>query len=290
MATKTNWKELYQDLPENIATILRDARVKPEQLKEKSDGDLLSLSGITDANLETIRTKYPAASVEEVKQEKKEEVKEATKTSNKNSPFYKHPRYLHGRSHRYQTLTKKVKKDHLYPILEAIKTLQSLSTKVATIDAHLNVTETGLRGEAKTPFSTGKTVKVEVFSEKTITALNENKINFDILIATPADMPKLARFAKILGPKGLMPNPKNGTIVADPEARAKQLSTGSTLSYRTEPKFPIMHVSIGKTNQKLEEISANLTTLIKDIGVTKVLAAYLTATQTPSVKLDLSSI
>ena len=103
-------------------------------------------------------------------------------------------------------------------------------------------------------------------------------------------MPKLARYAKILGPKGLMPNPKSGTVTADPEGRAKQLSAGATITYKTEPKFPIIHVTLGKTSQNIDELTANLTALLKEIGLTKITTAYLTANQTPSVKLDLSSI
>ena len=61
MATRTNWKELYQDLPENLAKILREARVKPEQLKLNSDGDILSIKGITETDLETIKAKYGSA-------------------------------------------------------------------------------------------------------------------------------------------------------------------------------------------------------------------------------------
>src|SRR3989338_722135 len=57
MATRTNWKELYQDLPENIAKVLREKRVKPEQLTAKTDGELLAL-GLSDADLETTRAKY----------------------------------------------------------------------------------------------------------------------------------------------------------------------------------------------------------------------------------------
>lgn len=292
MATRTNWKELYQDLPENIASLLRDARVKPEQLKLKSDGDILSIKGISETDLETIKAKYSSviSAEAEIHPQIDSRLRGNDKVKNLNSPFYTYPRQTIGRSARYQSMAKKVKKIDQQPIDQAVKTIQSLSRRPGSLDLHINVLDTGTRGEVKLPFSTGKTVKIEIFSEKTITALNDNQMNFDILLASPSDMPKLARYAKILGPKGLMPNPKNGTVTADPEARAKELSAGSTLSYKTEPKAPIIHTTVGKTTQKAEELSANITALIKDLGILKVVSAFVTATQTPSIKLDLSEL
>lgn len=293
--TRTNWKELYQDLPDNIAAILRDKRVKPEQLTAKEDGEVLAL-GLSDTDLETIRAKYPSsladAEKKAVKETKKAEaVKEEAKPAvQSDSHFYKYPRHLHGRSARYKTLAKKINRSQSYAPQAALEQLLAIAGDGRGIDLHLNVLETGLRGEIKVPYSTGKTIKIEIFSDKTITALNNNEFNFDVLLATPADMPKLAKYAKVLGPKGLMPNPKNGTVTPDPATRAKQMSSGATVTYKTEPKFPIIHLSLGKTSQKLEELTANLIAVIKEVGLTKIKSAYLTSTQTPSVRLDLSSL
>ena len=290
--TRTNWKELYQDLPENVAKILRDKRVKPEQLTAKTDGELIAL-GLSDSNLETIRAKYPSTLADAEKKEEKPETKKKHTEEAKaisTSHFAKYPRHVYGRSKRYRVLAKKINHKVALAPESALKQLISFAGANKTIDLHLNVLETGLRGEVKVPYSTGKNIRVEIFSDKTITALNNNEFNFDILLATPADMPKLARYAHHLGPKGLMPTPKSGTIPADPEGRAKQLSAGATIAYKTEPKFPIIHISLGKTSQKTEELTSNLTTLLKEVGATKITSAYLTANQTPSVRLDLSSL
>ncbi len=287
MATRTNWKELYQDLPENIAKILREKRVKPEQLTAKTDGELLAL-GLSDADLETTRAKYKTdisqqpAAVSPAKQNQASSDKPVS-----TSHFAKYPSHIYGRSKRYKVLAKKIKGAETQAPKAALEKLIALVTGIRTIDLHLNVTDTGLRGEVKVPFSTGKNVRVEIFSDKTVTALNNNEFNFDVLLATPADMPKLARYAKILGPKGLMPNPKSGTVTTDPEGRAKQLSAGATITYKTEPKFPIIHVTLGKTSQNIDELTGNLTTLLKEIGLTKITSAYINANQTPSIKLDL---
>lgn len=286
--TRTNWKELYQDLPENIAAVLREKRVKPEQLTAKADGTILAL-GLSDTDLETIRAKYPSTLADAEKKETKVETKPAAVKSD--SHFYKYPRRVFGRSARYKVLVKKINRNLSYTPQAALELLiAAAASPNKGIDLHANTLETGLRGEVKVPFSTGKTLKIEIFSDQTITALNNNEFNFDVLLATPADMGKLAKYAKVLGPKGLMPNPKNGTIVANPAARAKQMSSGATIAFKTEPKFPIIHLSLGKTNQKVEELAANLTAVLKEIGVTKIKSAYLTASQTPSVRLDLSSL
>ena len=87
--TRTNWKELYQDLPENIAAVLREKRVKPEQLTAKADGTILAL-GLSDTDLETIRAKYPSTLADAEKKETKVETKPAAVKSD--SHFYKYPR------------------------------------------------------------------------------------------------------------------------------------------------------------------------------------------------------
>ncbi len=300
MATRTNWKELYQDLPENIAKILREKRVKPEQLTAKTDGELLAL-GLSDADLEKVHVTYSPviASVSTEQSTSSFPTRSGIYTDSMDprireddkpvstSHFAKYPSHIYGRSKRYQVLAKKMKGNETLTPGVALEKLITLANGVRTIDLHLNVTDTGLRGEVKVPFSTGKSIRVEIFSDKTVTALNNNEFNFDVLLATPTDMPKLARYAKILGPKGLMPNPKSGTVTTDPESRAKQLSAGATITYKTEPKFPIIHVTLGKTSQNIDELTGNLTALLKEIGLAKITSAYINANQTPSIKLDL---
>ena len=155
---------------------------------------------------------------------------------------------------------------------------------------HLNLIETGVRGEAKLPFSTGKEISIEIFSYSTIAKLNANQLDFDMLLTRPADMAKLAKYAKLLGPKGLMPNPKNGTISENPEKRAEELKKGATFAYKSEPKSPLMHLNLGKINQDLIQLEANITAVITAITARKIKAAFLKTTQSPSIKLDLSSL
>lgn len=293
MAT-TNWDKLYTNLPTRAAKALRDARIKPEKLPQMADGEILSIEGLGDAALASIRTEYPLADIalqtpsEDKKSPKK--TKETKKKAKKEKEVIKLTPKTHSR--RYQYLKKQVKAKKLYPLSEAIKLQLKLSQsrKLKTTELHLNLTESGLRGEINLPHPTGKTQTIEIFSEKTITKINANNLDFDILLATPKDMPQLARFAKILGPKGLMPNPKNGNLIENPKKRAEELSSGTTLSYKSEPKTPLLHLNLGPITQDSDKLAQNITAIIKKISPLKIKSVYITTTHTPSTKIDLESI
>jgi large subunit ribosomal protein L1 len=100
-------------------------------------------------------------------------------------------------------------------------------------------------------------------------------------------MPKLAKHARVLGPKGMMPNPKNATVTTEPEKRQKELEGGKT-TLKSEKKSPLMHVILGKTNQPDKELIANTQHLIKAVGGKKILKLTLSATMSPGIKVDLS--
>lgn len=289
MAKKIIWDSLYNDLPTHVAVALRAARIKPEQIVLKEDGELMAIEGIKEEDVNSIRAIYNTDSVAtpaEVKEEEaKEEVAEEAKKVAKKIVARK-------RSNKYKAMAKKVKKDELYSVKDAVETLAKLakSTKLKTVELHLNTRETGLRGELKLPHSTGKDVKIAIFSDEIAAKITANTIDFDMLLCTPSDMPKIARFAKVLGPKGLMPNPKSGTVTEHPEERAKQLASGGTLPYKTEAKFPIIHLNLGSITQDNDDLVDNITEAIKSINVTKIKSAYISCTHTPSVKLAISNI
>ena len=157
-----------------------------------------------------------------------------------------------------------------------------------SVDAHLDVKETGRHGEVEFPYPTGKSAVVAIADEATIKKIENNKIDFTVLLATPAQMAKLIKYAKILGPKGLMPNPKNGTITEKPEEAAKKIS-GKT-RYQTEAKAPLIHVPIGKVKDADEALTANFSALVKAIGRGNILKAVLAPTMGPGIKIDLNKI
>lgn len=171
---------------------------------------------------------------------------------------------------------------------EAVEFLKKNSnTKfVETVELHINVIESGLKGEVLLPYSTGKTVRIAVADESVIEKLDKNIIDFDILVSTPAMMPKLTKYAKILGPKGLMPNPKSGTVGAN-TADIVQKFSGNTLRYKTEPKAPIIHMSVGKIDFTSDKLIENINTIIKSLDKKNLKSIFISATMSPSIELKI---
>lgn len=192
----------------------------------------------------------------------------------------------HGK--KYKEVKKLVDKTKLYDVKEAISLLKKLKTAKfdESVEIHLNVDETGLKGEIDLPHSTGKVVKVAVVSDAILLNIEKGKIDFDILVTHPSFMPKLAKFAKVLGPKGLMPNPKAGTISTNPEEVVKKFA-GGLLRWKTEPKFPLIHQMIGKISFDEKALVENAVKLLNSVGKTHILKAYLKSTMSPSIRLDI---
>ncbi|KXK07688.1 MAG: 50S ribosomal protein L1 [Microgenomates bacterium OLB22] len=176
----------------------------------------------------------------------------------------------------------------LLPIEKAVAEIKKLTYAKfdQTIELHISVQETGVKGELSLPHGTGKSVRVAIVDDTLLASLDAGTIEFDVLIARPADMPKLAKYAKVLGPRGLMPNPKLGTISDSPEQVVKKFS-GGTIRYKTEPKFPLIHLAVGKASFEDAHLVENIKEAVKTIGAASISSAYLAASMTPSVKLIL---
>lgn len=192
------------------------------------------------------------------------------------------------RGRKYLAAKKAVAKGTKLKITEAIELLKKVkwASFDESVDIHMNVVKTGLRGEVELPHSTGKTVRVAIVSDKVLDELAENKIEFDILITHPSFMPKLARFAKLLGPKGLMPNPKAGTISPNPEEVAKKFMKG-TLRWKTEPKFPILHQMVGKLSYDTSKLAENAQALINAVGKANIKNVFVASSMGPSVEIEI---
>jgi large subunit ribosomal protein L1 len=152
----------------------------------------------------------------------------------------------------------------------------------------LNVDEAELKGEVELPHSTGQTVKVTVVDDTVLANIEKGKIDFDVLVTHPSYMPKLAKFAKILGPKGLMPNPKAGTISTNPEEVVKKFSKG-VLRWKTESKFPLVHQMIGKISLDTKALVENAEKFIHSVKTNHIKKAFIKSTMSPSLKLDIDS-
>ncbi len=197
------------------------------------------------------------------------------------------------RSKRYLEAAAQVDKNKLYSLKDAVGLVKktSLTKFDGTIELHVSLNPLSL-GEKKDfrtgvslPHGTGKEVKVVIADEKIIEEITAGKINFDILVAHPSMMPKLAKVARILGPKGLMPNPKTGTVTPDPEKRAKELSSGQ-VNIKTEPGNPLIHMPVGKVSFEDKDIIDNVKAVLEALG-SKVAKVTLSATMAPGVKVQL---
>ena len=184
------------------------------------------------------------------------------------------------RGKKYQAVAKLVDNNKVYTLSEAIE----LATKTnpskfdASVEMHVRLgvdprqADQNIRATVVLPNGSGKTIRVAVFAPETehaaakkagadvvgdetfLKALDKEEINFDILVATPAYMPRLGKYARLLGPKGLMPNPKSGTVAAD-VAKAVSEAKAGKVEYRVD-KQAIVHLGIGKVSfgtAKLEE-------------------------------------
>jgi large subunit ribosomal protein L1 len=229
---------------------------------------------------------------------------------------------LERRGKNYRKAHEKIEKGREYGLDEAMPLIQQTSTVKfdASVELHLNLgvdprqADQNIRGTVVLPHGTGKSVRVAVFgseddaaaakkagadlagSEDFLEQLKKGETDFDILIATPETMGKLAAFAKLLGPKGLMPNPKSGTVTNE-VARAVKEAKAGRVEFRVD-KQGIIHAAVGKVSFKPEELVANARALVKavkDARPTSVKGVYLisaalTTTMGPSVRLDLKSL
>ncbi len=190
------------------------------------------------------------------------------------------------RGKKYQKAKSSIDQKKNYTLQEALELLKKLkfSSFDESVELHLNVDETGLKGEVEFPHSTGKTVRVVIVDNKVLEQIEQGKLEFDVLITHPSFMPKLAKFAKILGPKGLMPNPKAGTISPTPETVAQKFKKG-TIRWKTEPKAPLIHQMIGKVSHGDQALIENAEKFLISVGSKHIQKAVIKTTMSPSLKL-----
>lgn len=203
------------------------------------------------------------------------------------------------RSKNYSKAASQVDKNKKYALTEALELLPQL--KIAkfdeTVELHINTTEKGISGNVTLPHGTGKETKVVIANatedpkavDALVKTIEAGQINFDVLIATPDAMPKLARVARVLGPRGLMPNPKNGTVSPKPEEIAKKFA-GGQINFKTESKFPILHMAVGKVSFGDKKLADNIKTAIGAVKAKNIKTVTLKSTMSPGLKIETSSL
>jgi len=224
-------------------------------------------------------------------------------------------------SKRMAALSTKIE-DRIYPPLEALSIIkENANAKFdETIEAHIRLgidpkyTDQQLRTTVALPHGTGQSIKIAVITsgenvskaksagadlfgeEDLVESINKGNMEFDLLIATPDMMPKVAKLGRVLGPRGLMPNPKAGTVTNDIANAIKEFKAGK-LEFRAD-KAGIVHVRFGKASFKTEDLFDNLKTLQEAIDKNKPSGAkgkywktfYVTSTMGPSVQVDINAI
>ena len=222
------------------------------------------------------------------------------------------------RGKKYQEAYKLVEKGKTYSLKDAIAlAIKTNPTKFdASVEAHIRLgvdprqADQNIRATLVLPNGNGKTVRVAVFApldvckaakaagadiaedEEFLKQLDKGEINFDILISTPQYMPKLGKYARLLGPKGLMPNPKAGTVTMDVEKAVKESKAGK-VEYRVD-KQSIVHIGLGKVSfgeaKLLENANAFFDSLKSQkpasLKGTYVKSVFVTTTMGPSISVE----
>ena len=212
----------------------------------------------------------------------------------------------------------KLDKERVYSLTDAIDALREYASKkfdesleiAIRLGVDVTKADQNIRGMVSLPNGTGKTVRVAVFTvnsadeakkagadivggEDLIEKVAAGEINFDRVIATPDMMPKMSKIARVLGPKGLMPNPKLGTVtnnVAEAVATAK----AGQIEYRAEKKG-IIHAGVGKMSFTTDKLVENVNALVDQLKKVKpasvkgqyILGAAIATTQGPGLKVDI---
>ena len=225
------------------------------------------------------------------------------------------------RSKRYEAAAALIEQDRAYPLNEAVGTLKKFPAPkfdpTVTLSFHLGVdpkkSDQMVRGSVALPHGTGKEVRVIVFAqgdaakaatdagadevgyEDLIKKVQDGFLDFDVAVATPDAMAEVRKIARVLGPRGLMPNPKTGTVTADTAKAIKEVKAGR-VDYKID-KSSNVAVAIGRASFSEEQLVDNATAMLDSISKSKPASAKgnfirnvtLAAAMCPGMKLDSSS-
>lgn len=224
--------------------------------------------------------------LDKIQEKEKELEKEINKKGKKEKSPTAGKKSKKVRSKRYQSIKKDINPSKTYTVKTALELIEKnkLSSFDESVEVHFVVQEK-LSASVSLPHGTGKKQIIAIAGEELISSIAEGKINFDILIAEPIMMPKLAKVAKILGPKGLMPSPKTNTISDKPKELKKKLEAGST-RFKTEAKNPLIHFTIGKVSFGAKKLEENLQALILAVKTENIEKISLCSTMGPGIKVQ----
>lgn len=318
-ATKEKQAELETALEENITDAAIDAAEQAEDIKsEKKTSEPVTVAKAGKRSTKAIHE----AEEKQAKEERKKSLKSDTPTDKPKVAIKPARSRLERRSKKYRESAKLIENNKQYSLDDALELACKTSTTKfdATVEMHLRLgvdprqADQNVRDMVILPEGTGKTVRVAVFAEednakKAIEAgadfagnedflarLDKNQVDFDVLVATPNLMAKLAKYARLLGPKGLMPNPKSGTVTADVAKAVTQAKAGR-IEYRVD-STGIVHTGIGKVSFGPGKLSKNAAALLASIKQNKpaslkgvyVKSITVTTSMGPGIKIATSEL
>lgn len=264
-------------------------------------------------------------SAKAIKEEQERQAKEERKASAETAPDEK-PKVIQKTARpkseragkKYREAYKLIDQTKNYSLSEALELATKTSTTKfdSTVELHVNLgvdpkqADQNVRDIVVLPSGTGKTVRIAVAAEtddaavakkagadiagidEVIALLDKEQIDFDVLIATSAMMPKLGKYARLLGPRGLMPNPKSGTVTTD-IAKAVSDAKGGRVEYRVD-QAGIIHLGIGKVSFGPDKLKLNADAVLASVRAAKpaslkgsyILAMYVTTSMGPSIRLE----
>ena len=282
---------------------------------------------VTEAEQPEVYAKSGKKSKKHVEEVKAEEERQARKAERKaadeagekpkGAKPVTRPR-IERRGKKYQAAHKLIEKGKVYSLKDAVAlAIKTSPVKFdAALEAHVRLgvdprqADQNIRTTIVLPNGSGKTVRVAVFApldvcktaktagadiaedEEFLKKLDKGVIDFDVLISTPQYMPKLGKYARLLGPKGLMPNPKAGTVTMDVEKAVKESKAGK-VEYRVD-KQSIVHIGLGKVSFGADKLFENANTFFDSLKAQKpaslkgtyVKSVYLTTTMGPSITVE----
>ena len=314
--------EVKEQTQEKVAEMKERAEEVREQIKE---GAKEAKGNIEEAKENFAKSgKKSKKHLEEVKAEEERQARKAERAAEeaagekpKGATPVTRP-ILERRGKKYQEAHKQIEKGKIYSLADAME----LATKTspvkfdATVEAHVRLgvdprqADQNIRTTLVLPNGNGKTVRVAVFApldvakvaaaagadiaedEEFLKRLEKGEIAFDVLISTPQYMPKLGKYARLLGPKGLMPNPKAGTVTMDVEKAVKEVKAGK-IEYRVD-KQAIVHIGLGKVSFGTEKLLQNAEAFFDSLKAQKpaslkgsfVKSVYLTTSMGPSIQIE----
>ena len=276
---------------------------------------------------EVVEEKYAKAGkkskkhIEEVKAEEERQARKAEAAAEPEKKVGPKPitrSRLERRGKNYRKANEKIEKGKAYNLEEAVKLAVETSPVRfdATLEMHFRLgvdprqADQNIRATVTLPAGTGKDVRVAVFApldlakaakaagadiaedEEFTKRLDKEQLDFDVLISTPQYMPKLGKYARLLGPKGLMPNPKAGTVTTDIEKAVKEAKAGK-IEYRVD-KQAIVHVGLGKISFGTDKLMENINAFVESLKAQKpasikgqyVKSVYISTTMGPSILVE----